>query len=151
MIIKRMLNLPEFNYTNYLNEFNQISRQMNLISNSFFQREAKRSGHAFPLVNLTEDKDNYYLKAELPGVKSENIEIQTTDTSISLAGERKISTENNGTKYHRRERESGKFSRILSLSNEIDSEKVEANLKNGVLKVILPKAEKAKPRQITIN
>jgi HSP20 family protein len=110
----------------------------------------RRAG-VFPLVNLTEDKHNYYVRAELPGVKSEDLDIQATGMTVSLAGERKIPAENNGAKYHRRERDSGKFSRMISLSTEIDPDKVEASLVNGIMTITLPKSEKAKPKQITVK
>jgi HSP20 family protein len=103
------------------------------------------------MINLTEDKDAYYIRAELPGVKSDELDIQATGNTVSLSGERKIPEENNGAKYHRREREAGKFSRMVSLSTEIDPAKVDASLTNGILKVVLPKSELAKPRQITVK
>jgi HSP20 family protein len=108
-------------------------------------------GGVFPLINVTEDKNNFYLHAELPGVKADDLDIQATATSIAVSGERKIPSEVDNAKYHRRERDAGKFSRMIGLPSEIDSEKVEANLKNGILKLIVPKADSAKPRQISVN
>jgi HSP20 family protein len=111
----------------------------------------KSHAGVFPSINLTENKDNYYIKAELPGIEADELDITATGESFSIAGERKISTERADVKYHRREREAGKFSRMLNLPTPIDSGKVKAEFKNGILKVILPKAESAKPKKITIK
>ena len=105
----------------------------------------------FPLINATEDKNNFYVRAELPGLKVEDIEIMATGKGIAISGERKISSEGKDVKYHRREREAGKFSRMLNLPMHIDSAKVEAKLLDGILSVVLPKTESGKPRQIVVK
>ena len=105
----------------------------------------------YPLINLAEDRDNYYLKAELPGVKADVLDIQADGNSISLSGERKIETEGDAVKYHRKEREAGSFSRIVSLPGDIDADKIDAHMKNGILEVVIPKAETVKPKQINVK
>lgn len=70
---------------------------------------------------------------------------------MSISGERKIRTRGEDARYHRRERNAGKFSRMLSLPGHIDTEKVEASCSDGVLTVVLPKAAAAKPKQITVK
>ena len=105
----------------------------------------------FPLVNVTESSDNYYVRAELPGVKSSDIDISVTGSSLSISGERKIFSEDEKANYHRREREAGRFSRMVNLPGQIDTSKVEARCADGVLSVVLPKSEAAKPKQITIR
>jgi HSP20 family protein len=105
----------------------------------------------FPQVNLTEDADRFYVRAELPGVKTDDLEMQATAKNLSIAGERKIEAENEGVRYHRREREAGKFSRIITMPTEIDPDRIEARLQDGVLTIQVPKAEAVKPRQIAIN
>jgi HSP20 family protein len=109
------------------------------------------SAGVFPLINLTEDKANYYVRAELPGVKGEELDIQVTDRNLAISGERKIAAEVEGARYHRREREAGTFSRMIGLPGEVDSNSVEANLEDGILSIIVPKAEIAKPKQITVK
>jgi HSP20 family protein len=104
----------------------------------------------FPLTNLTEDKDNYYIRAELPGVSGDELNIQITANNLAISGERKIAAEE-GVKYHRREREAGTFSRMIGLPGEVDTNKVDANMENGILTVVVPKAEIAKPKQITVS
>jgi HSP20 family protein len=105
----------------------------------------------FPLVNLTEDKNSYYVRAELPGVKGDELDIQVTANNLAICGERKIAAEAKDSKYHRREREAGTFSRMISLPGEVDNDKVEAKLENGILTVVVPKAEVTKPKQIVIT
>jgi len=105
----------------------------------------------FPLMNITEGKDNFYVRAELPGLKAGDLDISVTGDTLTIAGERKIPAEDEKAKYHRREREAGRFSRIITLPAQVDTGKVEAHSKDGLLTVILPKAEAAKPKQITIK
>jgi HSP20 family protein len=104
----------------------------------------------FPLANITENKDCYYVRAEVPGVIADEIDISVTGKTLSIAGERKIPTEE-GASYHRRERRAGRFSRMITMPSDIDNNKVEAEFSNGVLTVKLPKAAAAKPRQITVK
>jgi HSP20 family protein len=109
------------------------------------------SAGVFPLTNVTENSSNYYVRAELPGMQSDELNIQVTSNGISISGERKIPQEGNGVKYHRREREAGKFSRSINLPGGIDVNAVEASLDNGILTITIPKAEVAKSRQITVK
>lgn len=90
------------------------------------------SAGVFPLLNLTEDKNNYYVRAELTGVKGDELDIQVTGKNLAISGERKFAAEEEGARYHRREREAGIFSRMIGLPGEVDTDKVEANLENGI-------------------
>jgi HSP20 family protein len=105
----------------------------------------------FPLTNVFEEKDNYYIRAELPGIKADELDISVTADSLSISGERKIAMEKENARYHRREREAGKFSRMISLPSQVDPEKADARSANGVLTVVLPKAQAAKPKQIAVK
>ena len=91
------------------------------------------------------------VRAELPGVTSKELDIQATGKTISISGERKIHSENDDARYHRREREAGNFSRVLAMPSDIDADRIEAKLENGILTVMVPKAEAVKPRQIKVN
>jgi HSP20 family protein len=102
-------------------------------------------------MNVTEDKDNYYVRAELPGIKAEDLDISASGDSLTVAGERKPAPENSGATYHRRERDSGRFSRILTLPGPVSAEAINAEMADGVLTVVLPKAEAAKPKQISVK
>ena len=150
MIYRRLFDVPTWRFRSPFEELAQMRRQMDrLFEDAAIPRLHQRAG-VFPLINLTEDKNNFYVRAELPGVKGDALDIQATANSLSISGERKIAAEE-GVKYHRRERESGSFSRIIGLPAEVDSNKVEAKLQDGVLTVVVPKAEIAKPKQITVK
>lgn len=112
--------------------------------------EAARTAGVFPLTNVTEDADNFYVYAELPGMDPADINISITGKTLSLSGERKIDPEE-GASYHRKERKGGQFNRTITLKTNVDAAKVEANFVHGVLTVVLPKAEEAKPRQIAVK
>ena len=100
---------------------------------------------------MSEDKINYYVRAELPGVKGDEIDIQVIGQKLAISGERKIASEEDGARYHRREREAGTFSRMIGLPGDINRDNVDAKLENGILTVVVPKAEIAKPKQITVS
>jgi HSP20 family protein len=114
---------------------------------------AYRPVHAgvFPLVNVSEDKDHFYIRSEIPGLQSEDINISANGRNLTISGDRKIAPEGENVRYHRREREDGKFSRALALPNDIRVGKIEATYVDGVLNITIPKAEEAKPRKITIK
>jgi HSP20 family protein len=105
----------------------------------------------FPLINVTEDQDNFWLRAELPGVKADDLDLTITDNHLALSGERKITEADASAKWHRREREAGKFSRMIDLPDRVDGEKIEAKMADGILSIMLPKAASAKPRQIQVS
>jgi HSP20 family protein len=134
-------------------EFDRMSRQMDRLTQGLMDRPglAWRSAKVFPAINLTEDADNFYVRAELPGIKAEALDIQAVGRNLTISGERTIASEGENVRYHRREREAGKFSRIIGLPRDINPEKVDAKLVNGLLTVSIAKADAAKPKQITIN
>ncbi|MCA9506303.1 MAG: Hsp20/alpha crystallin family protein [Myxococcales bacterium] len=117
-------------------------------------REAAYQGTrgVFPPVNLYEEGDAYVLTAELPGVAPDAIDVSIEGSTITLSGERKIEyAAGEATAVHRRERQSGTFRRAFELPREIDLDGAKASHKNGVLTLRLPKAAKARPRQVTIE
>ena len=105
----------------------------------------------FPLINLSENKDNYYVRAEMPGLKADDIGISVAGNNLSISGERKIASEGENVRYHRREREAGTFNRVIALPGEVDADNIEAKHVGGILTVAIPKAEAAKPKQITVR
>ena len=152
MFYRRLFNVPTWGFNRPFREFDRLRRQMDELYGALSGGTLPMpSAGVFPLTNVTEDNENYYVRAELPGIKSDELGIQVTKDGISISGERKIPAEGNGVKYHRREREAGKFSRLINLPGEVDVNKVEACMENGVLKVTIPKAEVFKPRQITVK
>jgi HSP20 family protein len=104
-----------------------------------------------PLVDITEDEKEYVIKAELPEVKKEDVKLTVHDDVLSISGERKYEKEEKGKKYHRVERAYGSFTRSFTLPEDADASKVAADYKDGVLKVHLPKSEKAKPKSIEVK
>ena len=151
MIYRRLFNVPTWQFRSPFGELERMRQQMNrLLEETRAPYQPAQAG-VFPLTNLSEDKDNYYVRAELPGVKGDQLDIQVTGNNLAISGERKIAAEEEGARYHRREREAGTFSRMIGLPGEVDTDKVDANLQNGILTVVVPKAEIAKPKQITIS
>jgi HSP20 family protein len=104
-----------------------------------------------PLVDITEDDKEYVVKAEIPEMKKEDIKINVHEDVLTISGERKYEKEEKGKKYHRVERAYGSFMRSFTLPEDADGTKVSAEYKDGVLKVHLPKSEKAKPKAIEVK
>jgi len=104
-----------------------------------------------PAVDFFEDKDNFIVKAELPGMKKEEIEIALHDGVLTLSGERKADEKYESAQTCRSERFLGRFQRTLSLPAAVEADKVQATYKDGILTVTLPKAEEAKPKQIEVT
>jgi len=107
------------------------------------------AGGGFPSLNVWEDADVVYAEAEVPGLKAEDLDISVIGDQLTVKGRRAAVAVDGGT-YHRRERNVGEFVRTISLPSEVDADKVEAVLADGVLKISLPKAEAAKPRKVTV-
>jgi HSP20 family protein len=105
----------------------------------------------FPPVDVYEDKDNLLVKAELPGLKKEDISISLDNGNLTLSGERKQEEKHEGADVYRSERWVGRFHRTVNLPCRVDAEKIKASYSEGVLTVTLPKAEDAKPKQIPIS
>ena len=135
-----------------LRELEQLQRRMDrLFQNAFGLERSPWQGGVYPLVNISEDRDHLYVRAELPGVKAESLEITVQDSSLILRGERKIPTEEKQVNYHRREREAGFFRRVVALPARIQADKVEATCKDGILSIKLAKPEEVKPRKIQVK
>jgi HSP20 family protein len=133
-------------------EMQRLQHEMHRIYNTLTGTwEAVRPAGVYPHLNITEDEDNYYVRAELPGVDPEDIEITTQENDLIISGERKIPVEGENVSYHRRERKASSFRRITSLPTHIDSSKVAAVCKNGLLTITLPKAPEVKARQIEVK
>ncbi|HXX67132.1 MAG TPA: Hsp20/alpha crystallin family protein [Polyangiaceae bacterium] len=105
----------------------------------------------FPPMNVTQDNDNFYVRAEVPGIKPSELSISAIRNRLSLAGNREIPREHDRVSYHRKERAEGSFNRTVTLPTEIDSDKVDAHYADGILTLTLPKAEETKPRQIKVR
>lgn len=106
---------------------------------------------SFPLINVQTNDRESVLFAEIPGVELKDLEITITGTTLTIKGERKLETQVPEEKFFRRERGGGPFARSLELPHKIDGDKVEATLKDGILKIRLPKAPEIQPRRIEVK
>lgn len=109
----------------------------------------ERGTSTFPPLDIRQDAENVYVIAELPGVPLEALDVSITGDTLSIKGERPA-PEVAEERLHRRERPWGHFNRLVSLPDRVAAEKIQAVLKDGILRVTLPKAESAKPRQIKV-
>jgi HSP20 family protein len=104
-----------------------------------------------PAVDIYEHEGNLVLKAELPGIEHKDVDVRVENNVLTLRGERKFDSEVKREEYHRVERAYGTFSRSFTLPNAVDTDKIKAEFKDGVLRVTLPQREEAKPKQISIS
>jgi HSP20 family protein len=105
----------------------------------------------FPAINMQEGKDSATIQAHLPGIDPKQIELSIEDNVLTIKGKRETGTSGEKINCHRRERFSGEFSRIVSLPEGLDSEKVAAQYKDGILNISISKAEAKKPKQISVT
>ena len=153
MLTRNVFSLPSTGWRNPFADLENLSRRMDLLTNATFGRPGARLAMSkiFPAINITEDKDKYYVRSELPGMKAEDIKLEVTGRNLAITGERKIQSEGENTRYHRREREAGRFSRIVDLPTDVDADSVDAKLVNGLLTVAIAKSAAAKAKQITVK
>jgi HSP20 family protein len=143
---------PELSTWSPINRLASLQDELNrLFDFSVPSRDSGLFSGWSPALDLYDDKENLVVKVELPGMKKEEIEISIHDGVLSVSGERKHETEKTEGQSFRSERYFGKFQRSVSLPTAVDSDKVKAAYKDGVLTVTLPKHEEAKPRQIQVN
>ena len=131
-------------------EMDRLRREMNRLFGDLPARASLSAAPGYPAMNVWMDEDSAVVTAELPGVIPENIDISVEDDTLTLRGDRRPDTEE-GVTYHRRERRQGRFVRTYKLPFRVDAEQVEATFQNGVLNIVLPRAEEDKPRKITVR
>ena len=113
--------------------------------------EELNTGTFYPAVDIIEGDKKVNLRAELPGMKKEDVHVEVNDDTITLRGERKIEKEDKKQNYHRIERSYGSFHRSFSLPDTVDRGKIEAHYKDGILEVTIPRGEEAKPKAVQID
>lgn len=150
MLLRRVWqSRPGFDYP--FPDFDQLRREMmRLFDSASGVDTARDASGVFPPMNLSQDNDNYYVRAELPGVKPSDLSISALRNRVSISGRRAITAEEK-VSYHRSERAEGEFNRTITLPGEVAADKVDARYTDGVLTLTLPKAEEAKPRQIAVS
>jgi len=133
-----------------------MQREMNKMFDRFFQSGGLAENELtpsnwLPAVDLVEKDSEFVAKVELPGVKKEEVKITLHDNILSIRGEKKEEKETKESNYHRLERSYGSFQRSFTLPTSVKNDKVEAEYKDGILTITLPKAEEAKRKQIDVK
>jgi HSP20 family protein len=150
-----------FNAPSSWDPFRELEEMQNRLSSFFGRRvpllKGGGEGEEFtlttwaPRVDIAEDDKEYVINAELPGIKKEDVKISVENGALSISGERKTEKEEKGKKYHRVEQTYGTFMRTFTLPEGSSGEKVSAEFRDGILKVHLPKDEKAKAKAIEVK
>ena len=130
---------------------NEISRLFDIPFSDFSPSSQFFDEGWVPALDLYEDREDLVVKAELPGLSKDEIDISLHEGTLAISGERKAETKDETNGSYRSERFFGRFQRTLTLPKAVDAGKVQATYKDGVLTVTLPKTEEAKPRQIQVN
>ena len=137
-----------------LRELNSLQSEMNRLFNTVFDTPSGTSGNVLrrwmPAMDLVESGEHFVLRADLPGMSEDDVNIEFEDGTLTVSGERKAEHEAKGEGYYRVERAFGSFSRSLTLPQGVDPEAVTASFDRGVLEVRIPKPEEKKPRRIEI-
>jgi HSP20 family protein len=115
------------------------------------KEETMRVSEWAPLVDIIADEKEYLVKVEIPEIKKEDVKVSVDEGVLTIRGERSLDKEEKSKKYHRVERAYGSFERSFTLPEDADSAKVTAELKDGVLRVHLPKTERAKPKSVEVK
>jgi HSP20 family protein len=136
-------------------EFDRIRREMDRLWDFFLEvrpmRKAEESGEWLPSLDVSETKNDVVIKAELPGMDPKDIDISLSNGFLTIKGEKKQEKEEKDENYHLIERSYGSFTRSVRLPREVQSDKITASFKNGVLRVTFPKSEEAKKKEIKIK
>ena len=141
----------------YWNRLNELQQEMDQLFNALSgaMRPAReplwRTARLFPLLNVKKTDSGYEVTAELPGLNTEDLDIDVEADTLTLKGERKPVQLAEGVGYHRRERATGRFQRSITLPGRIDTENVKAVYKNGVLTISLPYEKTTAPKQVVIE
>jgi len=135
-----------------------IRREMDRLWDSFFEARPRRRGEVeelggewVPSLDLSETKDNFLVKAEIPGIEPKDVDISLHDDILTIKGQKKQEKEEKEENYHFVERSYGSFTRSIRLPHEVQSDKIKASYKDGILKIILPKSEEAKKKEVKIK
>ena len=127
-------------------------REVNRLFNTFFEPSTGAVMRRWsPAMDLVETEDQFVLRADLPGLAEEDVNIEVEDRVLTISGERKAEHEGTKEGYHRVERAFGTFSRALTLPEGVDADSISASFDRGVLEVKVPKPEQRKPRKVEIS
>ena len=133
-------------------QFNEIHSRLNeLFEDNFNQSRVGANGRWAPAMDILESREAYIIRAELPGMKKENITVELKDGTLTVSGERKSEQLAEGVEYRSVEWVNGKFVRFVILPKTVNHEAIRASYQDGILEIHVPKVEEAKPRQITVH
>ena len=136
-------------------DFDRMRREMERVWDTFLEgdarKESKKDSVWLPSVDVSETKNDVVVKAELPGMDPKDIEVTLSDGHLMIKGQKKHEKEEKDEDYHFVERSYGSFVRAVHLPKEVKHDKISASYKNGVLKVVLPKSEEAKTKEVKIK
>ena len=138
-------------------ELDRLRHEMDNLFNTFLSGHRPwlthpwRESRLFPLLNVRGKPDSFVVTAEIPGMKTDDLEIKIEGDTLTLKGERKPEKVGEEASFHRQERATGAFQRSLTLPAKVDPENVEATYKSGVLRIALQKEKAAQPKQITVK
>ncbi|MEW6376809.1 MAG: Hsp20/alpha crystallin family protein [Thermodesulfobacteriota bacterium] len=136
-------------------ELERMRREMDRLWDSFFEERPRRKGEEvsewLPSLDVSETKNDVVVKADLPGIDPKDIDISLSEGVLTIKGEKKQEREEKEENYHLIERSYGTFARTIRLPREVQSDKINASYKNGILRVTLPKSEEAKKKEIKIK
>ncbi len=142
---------------NLFREMETLRREMDAIFGNLAQEQDERMAflpgigtRRYPRINLREDADNFYLAALLPGIEAKSLDINLTGSTLTLSGER-LGEDPQEARWQRQERGHGKFMRAIELPLDVDTDKIAAEYADGVLRILLPKADTVKPKRISIK
>jgi HSP20 family protein len=139
-----------FRFPSIWREMDQLQREMSRLMDPAYGLGAI-SPRGFPAINIWTSEDEQVITAEMPGFYPDDIDINISADRLNLSGERRPDSVADGVTYHRRERSYGKFSRSIQLPFMVDTSKVTANFKNGLLEIKLVRAEADKPKKIAVK
>ena len=128
------------------NEFSQLFRALGTAPDGTLT-----TGGYVPSLDVHETKEAYTVAIELPGMSQSDVKVTVVDNNLVIKGEKKVERDSQSASYHRTERSYGRFERVLQLGAKVESDKVTASLKDGVLTITVPKAPDAREREIQIN
>jgi len=135
-----------------LRELDKMRGEMDRLWDSFFEGKPHvRFGEWFPILDVSETKNDLVVKVELPGMDQKDIDVSLSDGHLTIKGEKKKEKEEKEENYHFIERSYGTFTRSVQLPKEVKHDKISASYKNGILKVVLPKSEEAKKKEVKIK
>jgi HSP20 family protein len=154
-MVYEIVNWTPFREVIPFRDFEGMRKEMDRLWGSLFEGGLKRGGNGevqwIPSLDLSETKSDLVVNAELPGIDPKDVDISLNDGLLTIQGERKQEKEEKGEDFHHIERTYGSFSRSVRLPKEVKQDKINASFKNGVLKIVLPKSEEAKKKEIKIK